>query len=662
MKQFKIIWFIRFFVFFISNCMLQIFDLNAQLVGDACIVPCIEERQNIERLKVDLQNLDIERKGAEKNVEKATYNLKGRSAMAFGSTDEALEALQSAKDILESINEAIIQKEFIKEQYEIKLAECEARGEDIGQCKKCVNGIIQARTGVEVSRCEECGDNGEVRPKPEGAPVTNCKECDGEGGVRNKPEGTEVGMCIECDAEGGVRDKAEGGEVIPCPGCEVKPCVECDGRGWYRPKPEGTEVSACKECDGSSNVRNKPEGTYVSDCEDCDGQGNVRPLEEGTYVSDCEDCDGKGNVRPLEEGTYVSDCEDCDGKGNVRPLPEGTYVSECEDCDGKGNIRPLPEGTYVSECEDCDGKGNVRPLPEGTYVSDCEDCDGQGNVRPLPEGTYVSDCEDCDGKGNVRPLEEGTYVSDCEDCDGQGNVRPLEEGAYVSDCEDCDGQGNVRPLEEGTYVSDCEECDGDGGVINTCENEKGNNGNGEGGDNGDYNYRSTYGAVSTSYSILNNKDAVFVSVYGGWMINHKWMIGLGGYKLVNNNKRFGINPKTNKQNVRMGYGGLMFEYRLFDSKLIHGTVNTLIGAGEISNGYLINDFRNQQVGSWEKKIKSSAFFVVQPSVNVDINLWKSFNIGVGGGYRYVTGNTLSGISNIKAPTVNLSLKFGVFKK
>ena len=173
-------------------------------------------------------------------------------------------------------------------------------------------------------------------------------------------------------------------------------------------------------------------------------------------------------------------------------------------------------------------------------------------------------------------------------------------------------------------------------------------------------YSSGYGVLSTQYSKFNHEDAVFLGAYGGWMINHKLMLGAGGYGLVTRHHGFGVNPVTNKQNLlRMGYGGLMVEYTFAGNKLFHLAANTLIGAGGITNGYVTNAHQNN--ADWHS-VKSSAFFVAQPGVNVEVNVTKWFRIAAGGSYRFIAANSLDGISNrdMSAPTANLSFKFGEF--
>lgn len=174
-------------------------------------------------------------------------------------------------------------------------------------------------------------------------------------------------------------------------------------------------------------------------------------------------------------------------------------------------------------------------------------------------------------------------------------------------------------------------------------------------------HSSGYGTLSTQYSKFNHEDAMFLGVYGGWMINHKLMLGLGGYGLVTSHKGFGINPETNEQNkLRMGYGGLMAEYTFSGNKAFHITANALIGAGGISNGYEKKGSSNDD-DAWHS-VKSAAFFVAQPGLNIEANLTKWFRIAVGGSYRLIAGNSLNGISNkdMSAPAGNLSFKFGEF--
>ncbi len=174
-------------------------------------------------------------------------------------------------------------------------------------------------------------------------------------------------------------------------------------------------------------------------------------------------------------------------------------------------------------------------------------------------------------------------------------------------------------------------------------------------------HHSGYGALTTNYSKFNGEDALFVGAYGGWMINHKLMLGLGGYGLVTQHDGFGINAETNKKNeLKMGYGGLMVEYTFFETKVIHATASTLVGVGVVTNGSH-SKYDSETGESWRSS-DESGFLAFQPSVNVEVSVTSWFRVSAGGGYRLITSADIEGISNAKmsAPTANVTLKFGVF--
>ena len=174
-------------------------------------------------------------------------------------------------------------------------------------------------------------------------------------------------------------------------------------------------------------------------------------------------------------------------------------------------------------------------------------------------------------------------------------------------------------------------------------------------------HHSGYGALTTNYSKFNGDDALFVGAYGGWMINHKLMLGLAGHYLVTQHDGYGFNPETNKMNeLKMGYGGLMVEYTFFESKVVHATANTLVGFGAVTNGSQgsYNPATNE---SWVSS-DESGFFALHPSVNVEVSVTDWFRVSAGGGYRLISSSNVAGISDadMSALTANVTLKFGIF--
>lgn len=173
---------------------------------------------------------------------------------------------------------------------------------------------------------------------------------------------------------------------------------------------------------------------------------------------------------------------------------------------------------------------------------------------------------------------------------------------------------------------------------------------------------SAYGGLSTQYSRFNGQHALFTGAYGGLMIRHKLMVGIGGYGLVTKNKGYGLNAATHEQNnIRMGYGGLMLEYAVLDNERLHITTGALAGGGIIKNGHGHGSLPEN--GSDElKDIDASGFYVIQPSVAIEYSVTEWFRVGAGAGYRYITGTSLPGITDKKmsAPTAGITLKFGGF--
>lgn len=174
-------------------------------------------------------------------------------------------------------------------------------------------------------------------------------------------------------------------------------------------------------------------------------------------------------------------------------------------------------------------------------------------------------------------------------------------------------------------------------------------------------HHSGYGALTTNYSKFNGDDAIFIGAYGGWMLNHKVMFGLGGKYLVTQHDGFGVNPTNNKNNeLKMGYGGLMAEYTFFETKKIHATANSLFGIGMVTNGS--HGKYNAETGESWRSNDESGFLVIEPSVNVEVSVTKWFRVSAGAGYRLVTSADIVEISNadMSSPTANVALKFGLF--
>lgn len=165
-----------------------------------------------------------------------------------------------------------------------------------------------------------------------------------------------------------------------------------------------------------------------------------------------------------------------------------------------------------------------------------------------------------------------------------------------------------------------------------------------------------YGGVALKIAPVKDESGVFLGGYGGWYINHSFLIGGGGYGLVSKIKA----PETGKNGetlyYQMGYGGLVLEYVNNSRQLTHYTFSTLIGAGGLSYTYKMGK------GDWPFDYAEDTFFIIEPEINVELNVSSHFRVGLGVGYRWISGLDLKGITDqdLSGVSANLTFKFGSF--
>lgn len=176
-----------------------------------------------------------------------------------------------------------------------------------------------------------------------------------------------------------------------------------------------------------------------------------------------------------------------------------------------------------------------------------------------------------------------------------------------------------------------------------------------------------YGAVVSKITPIRGEMAYMVGGYGGWLINHTLMLGVGGYGLLTNVRATAqaeqaYSPYDEPLYVEFGYGGLMIEYTLAPHKLVHVNAQVLIGAGGVNyredwHDNWLDDNHGRRYG------RTEALFVAEPAVNVELNLTEWMRLSAGASYRFVNGvEGLIGLENndLSGPSGQLALKFGAF--
>lgn len=194
-----------------------------------------------------------------------------------------------------------------------------------------------------------------------------------------------------------------------------------------------------------------------------------------------------------------------------------------------------------------------------------------------------------------------------------------------------------------------------------------------------------YGGPTISLGQFNEEGGLFVGGRGGWIINHSFSVGFGGWGLVSNNRvkdynqevyywgydQFGNYNKITKVDsswyLSGGYGGLILEYIYNSNKIIHITGSLLIGAGsfEYRDSPISQDNHNQYM--WEDNEvnynkKYDEVFVLEPAINAEFNISKWFRINTGITYRIITGTSLPKTTDSQLSGLGgqIIFKFGKF--
>ena len=169
-----------------------------------------------------------------------------------------------------------------------------------------------------------------------------------------------------------------------------------------------------------------------------------------------------------------------------------------------------------------------------------------------------------------------------------------------------------------------------------------------------------YGAPVQRFSTVTGRGVLFTGLEAGWIVNHRFVLGAAGYGLATQNIRnAGAELRDSRGRapiVEMGYGGVTLGYVAQPMKLVHLTIQALIGGGGMTYDVLDID------GVRPEDAPTDGFFVAEPTVQGELNVTRFFRIGVGGGYRFISGASLDGIGDrdLRGASATLTFKLGRF--
>jgi hypothetical protein len=168
-----------------------------------------------------------------------------------------------------------------------------------------------------------------------------------------------------------------------------------------------------------------------------------------------------------------------------------------------------------------------------------------------------------------------------------------------------------------------------------------------------------YGAFSVGYSSIDGRNAVLFGGRFAWIAGHSIAFGFGGTGFIN---EFHYDlPLDRDVALAGGYGGLYIEPILMPTYPVHLSFPVLFAAGGIS--YVSKD--HYDYNNWIEQ--TEAFLLVEPGVELEVNITRHFRFAMGATYRFPTGFNDGGSGTpiaraepIKGFSYMATFKFGRF--
>ena len=158
-----------------------------------------------------------------------------------------------------------------------------------------------------------------------------------------------------------------------------------------------------------------------------------------------------------------------------------------------------------------------------------------------------------------------------------------------------------------------------------------------------------YGGPSVRFTQINGDFAVLTGGQGGWIINHRFVLGGGGFGLANAGTVSESDATTGpiEGKLEMGYGGGMVGLIIKSDALVHATVDVLIGAGGMST---------------QNHVRDDVFFVTEPAAHIVLNIASFCCLATGVSYRFTEGADFGGLgdADLDGPSWGILIKFGSF--
>lgn len=173
-----------------------------------------------------------------------------------------------------------------------------------------------------------------------------------------------------------------------------------------------------------------------------------------------------------------------------------------------------------------------------------------------------------------------------------------------------------------------------------------------------------YAAFSMGYTQIDGQDAFTLGGRAAWVIDHHIALGLAGKGLVNSVYLDGYWDKVKPgQGYYLvgGYGGFFVEPIIGTNFPVHVSFPILFGGGGLAlNEYTWHDYQwdNNNYDPYDY----DAYFVVEPGVELELNVVKFFRVAFGASYRFTSDLHMAYVPKDMMNGINgsVTFKFGKF--
>ena len=175
-----------------------------------------------------------------------------------------------------------------------------------------------------------------------------------------------------------------------------------------------------------------------------------------------------------------------------------------------------------------------------------------------------------------------------------------------------------------------------------------------------------YVDLNSTYSQINGENTFMPGLGGGIIVNSNFKIGLIGKTLTYHDTYLKFEDIFDEPVYLVGgHGGLFFEATAFDNKVVHLGIPLILGVGgaEYYSKQTYPEMDDDgEIDCNRRKVSTSPYWVVEPGVNVEVNVTNFMRLYAGYSYRWAMGLKLENTESnaLNGSNFNFGIRFGKF--